>query len=295
MPDPSRALIIFILLFGSTPAFAAIKDTLTQLDAAKTSLQWTTANDLLRKASKADEPALRDYVADKSKDGRKRFMAFKALVRLMPPLMAREELKSALSAEKDPLFRTDCVREMGRRKDLAFKNLLRNIVADNADNGMVRAAAGEALAILGDDFGKARAMADVMSGAPWADFGARTLETLKATDVLPTLEDHAHASQKYAEKNACKTTALRIRLATSLPSERLRLLKGAMAEADAPETRSFAARALGEQGTSEAAKVLAEIARDKNAPGHFQAKDGLSVGMQQKRWTKSDVESWLKN
>jgi HEAT repeat protein len=265
---------------------------LAELDGARLITEWSKASndlkDLLTRSPEA-KPVLRAYAANPGKDGRKRFIALSASLEGQTVGEKIGAIATALKGDRDFFFKSDCARALGKLGTPQAKELLRATLNDKSEHGMVRVAASEGLAEMGDDSGKDIAVESIVSGTQWADLGMRTLEKLKADDSISKLES-ALVSKDFRKRNDSRLAILRIKLASAADSEKPRLLEQALREGGFDDVRVWAARAAAQ--TENPGPFLSIIAKDTKAPGQREAIYELRQGVKNGRWSEDDLRRW---
>lgn len=267
---------------------------LEQLDNARLWSEWISVNEALQDVGPDAVSLLRQYSIDTTKDSRKRFMALKATFKYIPKSQGYLELLHAYTNDKDPVFRTECAREMGKIKDDSFKPSLRKVIDTVSENGMVQVASAEALAVMKDPYGKERALHSVLNGEPWSDFGISALEQINDVNMVSEIEKKSLNESNQKIKGIYVMAILRLRLRRADEKQKMALLRQGLEEKESLNVRQYSAQALGELGTTEAAEILTDSAKKNTSPGKDQALDGLKIGIVNKKWSAEQVTKWMK-
>lgn len=267
---------------------------LKRLDEAKTSKARRAAEDEIVVTDAKSESEVRAYVNDKKKDGRKRLKALRALHKSQSEDVRAKDLTKYFAEKSDDNFRAGVAMEMGRVKRPELAKRLRGALDDAQEGSQVQLSAAWSLAASGDGYGKTRALKAVLEADPWRDFGMQTLVILKAKDVLPKIDSCLSEQKKDAILNSCRLAKLRIELSDQDHPTQLNSLDAALREDKYFDVRAWAGRRLADDGDKAAGKILASVARDNKLPGSLAALDGLKIGVSKGRWTRQEVEGWLK-
>lgn len=263
---------------------------LSALDNAKTMKEWNAAARDLRKAGRIASPELRRYYKDHTKDGRKRFLALWAMLGNEPDGDAVGELVGEFKDDPDAYFRVSCALWLGALKNENGRKVLRQVVGDEDEPGLVRTAAAAALADMRDDAGKEVALDAVLHARPWNDVGMLALERLKANGVLPILRARIESSTEYYVRNACRLAILRIGLSGESKGYQVELLQEALMEGGFFQVSQWAALRLGDLGGDAARRFLARLCRDPRAPVRLAAQRGFMRGAERGHWTLEEAK-----
>lgn len=275
-----------------TPKRASVS--LKQLDEARTWKEWDGALKDMEPVSKENRGVLQSYVDDKKHDGRKRFKVFKTMQDANSIEEKRNAIRGRFANEKDVDFRVSLAQEMGRDKSDFFNVQLLAALNRQDEHPFVKVSAALALAAHGDFSGKAMALKLVKEAAPYKDFAMQTLAVMKATDVIPELSSEMRGATDYWKKNSCRLAILRIEVFSADAAKQISLLSSALAEDGYFEARQWAARKLSEIGSQAAAQALVRVAKDEKSIDKNAALTGLQLGVETQKWTKEEVEKWLK-
>lgn len=288
------ALCIFSAIGLAAPqAQHGEADILKRLDDAKTSKDRQDVADELQVADFLSEATIRAYVNDESKDGRKRLKALRALHKSQSEESRARDLEKYLSKKTGDSFRAGVAMEMGRIRRPEMRKTLRAVLDDPSESSQVQLSAAWALAANGDEYGQRRALWAVLEADPWRDFGIQALVILKAKEVFPEIEKCLIGQKRDIVLNSCRLAKLRIEMASQDQSAQLLSLDSALREEKYFEVRAWAGRRLAEDGSKEAGKILAAVARNNKLPGALAALDGLKIGASKGKWTGAEIQEWL--
>ena len=268
-------------------------DLLRNLDSARSLGEYQRINQAMERLPKSARGELMRYVDNKGKNGRKRFMALRAVFQLSSSETAAGEACRVFSRDADREFRMNCAIFMGEYGGEQIRRTLRGVLHSSGGDPGVQLAAAAGLAKMGDDSGKERALKAVLDSEPALDIGIVALEALKARDVVTPLRLRMTGSSEYRSKNACRLAILRIELASAGTDRGTGLLQDALMEDGYPEAREWAGMKLGETGGKAAMQVLTRVAGDPKAPGRREAANGLILGAERGHWRRSEAGKWL--
>ncbi len=288
----NKFIVMIALGILSSPVWA-LHYALEELDKAQSGQDWENSRKQVEQIDPSSDADLRSYIKDRSKDGRKRVIALRGLCRHLSPDACDDELINAFHEDNEMMFHASVAMEMGRSKGDRTFTILKQCVNDPREQPFAQVAASQSLSARGDPAGKDRALQAILNAEPWADFGMVTLENLRATDVLPRLEQKYMSSTNYHIKNDCRLAVLRIRIAGASEIEQVRLLKEALSEDGYFEVRQWAGIRLGHLGGDAARTVLVDVMRNHAAVGRQSAYKGLLMGIESGHWTETEVQQWL--
>ncbi|MBI2787281.1 MAG: fibronectin type III domain-containing protein [Elusimicrobia bacterium] len=279
-------ITVHVSSFGAPQALA-------NLDQAKRFQEWVNARQALLGLNSDSLTALRAYVADSAKDGRKRFIALEAVVNILPPADGATELINGFQ-DSDPFFRSPVAMKMGQIGHVSFQPVLLASLNNSQEDGMVQVSAAAGLAMMGDATGKPRALQAVTTAEPWSEFGMVALASLNATDTLSSLQSIMQSSANNHIRNKCRLAILRINLVGKTQTEQLPILQQALQESGFSDVHAWAAMRLETFGNSGAGQALAAVV-NSSAPGREEASRWLSAGIGDGYWSQNDIAQWLNN
>lgn len=287
----TRLFFFLIVCSLSLYAQALAQDVFDKLNRAQTAKEMSEVETELKSKASTDE--LNQYATNKSHNGRKRFMAFKARLNREPLIKREQQLIDALRTEKDNDFKVPATLELAVSSSDVSAQELRRMLSDKNEQPFVQVAAASSLSLRGDAAGKERALQAVINSEPWADFGIKTLENLRAKDVIPMLEKRANSTNDYGVKMDCRLAILRLRLVGLTSDLQIPVLKTALNNEDQYEVRKQAAFTLGSLCGDQAREALISGTRNSNSSIQTSALAGLEMGISNHCWSAVDVNTWL--
>ncbi|MBI3547611.1 MAG: HEAT repeat domain-containing protein [Elusimicrobia bacterium] len=287
----SALLVVSALAQEKHGTNQSIDEVLRALDGSRSGGELIAARNKLRSLGKEAAPELRAYVTDTKHDGRKRAMAFG---RLMEGLSATEritELRSVLT-DKDATFRSHCLLEAGQLKDQALKPILKRVIESSKEQAVVQLSAAIALAAMGDQSGKQRAIRAVINNEYAADLGINVLESLDAQDARQIIRDKLPSARSEPAQATLHLAILRLDMVKKTSAEKTILLEQSLRTNKSIRVRQWAAWHLAQIGDERAAKALLKVLKTGSPESRESASRGLQIGMQEGRWTQADIRKW---
>lgn len=289
-------LVISLAVFNGAVygAERPVAELLAEFDSAKTGQEILASIATLKQLGPDATGVLESYALDSSKEARRRIVAYRLVLKRRPPVAAVAALRERLQSDPNMDFRALCAEEMGKWPSSETKAILKTLLTDPKENGEVQLAAAAGLAHMGDDSGKERAVKAIIQDEPGAASATRTLEKLRANDVVTRIDHAARGPGSTRIRGTAEEASLRIRLAGKTGAEEMSILDTAIRDKESREVRKWAALRLVQIGSPEAGQRLAVVAKSSDTSVAATALRGLRVGLERKIWTAEQFSAWMR-